>query len=117
MYKVEEESTINLRILKNRDFASLEPLFFIYDWELETNALDKIELFQRGYETEYIQILIDNDNTVNSDKRVSVSFPIQKSIYQYKTFFANTAEAVLYLKEKIQDYKNANENANANENE
>ena len=79
-------------ITKNQNFNNLHYLFEMKEWTLEINEWYHLLYIKKERETEYFEIKIYDNN------KISVSVPLQNSIFQYKTIFYDYYKTNEYLK-------------------
>jgi len=83
--------------IKNKGFLLLDELFRENGWHIIKNDPNWIAYTKQGYETEYVEIKIGNDNIV-------VSIPIKNSPFQYKTSFTNYFLASEYIEARFKEF-------------
>lgn len=91
------KKTINNAEIKNKGFAILDEMFKKYGWYMQNNELNWINYTKFGDETSCFDIKI-------ASKKIIVSIPLKKSIYQFVTTFDNYYEASEYIEQKFFDY-------------
>jgi hypothetical protein len=80
----------------NDEFKSLNELFNYNGWKIgyDNKLLDHIIYSKPGNETEFFEILLDNNI-------IYVSIPLKNSTFQYKTKFNNYYSAIKYTEDKF----------------
>ena len=87
-----ENTIINI----NDEIKSLTNLFQTNGWQQinNDNLRDHIIYSRQGNETEFFEIMIDNN-------KIYVSVPLKNSTFQYKTKFDNYYSAIKYAETKF----------------
>lgn len=80
--------------LINKGFVFIEDTLKKKNWRLVKNEPNHIIYDKNECETEYFEINIETN-------KIYVSFPLNNSVYQYKTSFDSYFKAVEYIENKV----------------
>lgn len=85
----------NIIININDELKTLTNLFEYNGWQKNNSKLtDHIMYSKKGNETEFFEIMLDNNT-------IYVSVPLKNSTFQYKTKFIDYYSAIKYTEDKL----------------
>jgi hypothetical protein len=93
---LDSNNCLDTNLLDNEDCVVLHQLFIQNDWYPIHYKANLITYSKRGYETDYFELRLNNNNTIH------VVIPLKNT--HYKTTFTNIHSAVQYVEKRLLDW-------------